>query len=271
MKRVVIFGPSSWDTVIKIGKFPENGGFAQGLSRLERPGGAGLNIASAVASSGVMTKFHTYVGKDLIGMELKNQLLASPIQELDVQEIDGASLHAVITIDEDGERTIFALERNRFSELDLKIELSKDDIVVFPVWRGFYTEYLRLAQALGCFTVAGLNLLPDSEESADLVVGSEKDVQSLALDFDRCENVIVTAGLRGARIINASGSVELEVKKVNVVDATGAGDSFLSGVLVGLAQNRSLIYAGKIGINWATQTVQEHGSLPAAWRDSYCE
>lgn len=267
----MIFGPSSWDTVIRIEKFPENGGFAQGLSRLERPGGAGLNIASAVASSGVLTKFHTYVGKDLIGENLKKVLATGPIQDLDIKEIDGASLHAVITIDENGERTIFALERNRFEALDISLDLREEDIVVFPVWRTFYTCYLNAAQAKGCFTVAGLTLLAEGREKADLVVGSEKDVDSIQPDFEKCKSVIITRGSRGAKILTKNGTSELGAKAVDVVDATGAGDSFLSGVLVGLAQNRSLEESGNIGINWATQTVQEFGSLPAPWQGSYCD
>lgn len=98
MSRVVVFGPISLDTVVEIETFPENGGFVQGLRRSERVGGAGLNIAAAVASAAIPTKFFSYVGDDEIGKYLKNQVELLGLDAKDVQTISGPSLHAVITM-----------------------------------------------------------------------------------------------------------------------------------------------------------------------------
>jgi ribokinase len=271
MRRVVIFGPTSWDTVIEIGEYPENGGFAQGETRIERPGGAGMNIASAVATSGVRTSFYTYVGTDEIGKNLLNNLNSSLIQELHVKQLSGPSLHALITIDSLGERTIFALEKNRFPELNLSIDLTSEDIVVFPVWRNFYFPYFLAAKDKGSFIVTGLNALNEGEVTANLIVGSEKDVTSTSIDFERFNSAIVTAGARGATILTKDEVTKVSAKKVKVTDATGAGDSFLAGVLVGLAKGLSLKEAGIVGRNWSAQTVQEKGSVPKIWNPLYME
>jgi sugar/nucleoside kinase (ribokinase family) len=269
MRRVAIFGPTSRDTVIEISEYPENGGFAQGETQVERLGGAGLNIASAVATSGVRTSFYTYVGTDEIGKDLLNNLRASKIQELYVKQLPGPSLHALITVDSRGERTIFALEKNRFSELNLNVDFTAEDIVVFPVWRNFYLPYLKAAKDKGSFIVTGLNALNEGEVTADLIVGSEKDVTSTSIDFERFNSAIITAGSKGSKILRKNEVIEFCAKNVKVIDATGAGDSFLAGILVGLAKGLALKDAGIVGRNWAAQTVQEKRSLPTSWRNEF--
>jgi sugar/nucleoside kinase (ribokinase family) len=51
--------------------------------------------------------------------------------------------------------------------------------------------------------------------------------------------------------------------------ATGAGDSFLSGILVGLAGGAALNSAIGTGINWATVAITEVGSIPPRWREEF--
>ena len=116
MKQVLIFGPTSWDTVIRIDKYPLNGGFVQSLMRDERAGGVGMNIAAAVSSASIETLLYSYVGTDEIGKNLRKQMEEFEFSKENIKEIPGASLHALITVDGTGERTIFALEKNRFPE-----------------------------------------------------------------------------------------------------------------------------------------------------------
>ena len=124
MKQVLIFGPTSWDTVIRIDKYPENGGFVQSLMRDERAGGVGMNIAAAVASASIETLLYSYVGTDEIGKNLRKQMEEFEFSKENIKEIPGASLHALITVDGTGERTIFALEKNRFPEINFHVNFS---------------------------------------------------------------------------------------------------------------------------------------------------
>lgn len=265
MRRVVVIGPTSWDTVIDIANYPVNGGFAQGKNHSERPGGAGMNIAAAVASSGVQTRFVSYVGDDTIGKQLLEYLERTAIQEIDVKVLPGASLHAVITVDDDGERTIFALEENRFSEIQSSVAFEKDDIVVFPVWRTFYRTMLDLAHSVGATTVVGLNAIQDKEIEAEYIVGSINDVTDFEFASDRFHIAIITRGSHGVEILDGQEKEQLPAKSVPIVDATGAGDSFLAGLLVGLAQGKQARESAVIGIHWASAAIQSSSSVPPLW------
>ena len=265
MKRVIIVGPTSWDTVINIVNFPENGGFAQGKNRSERPGGSGLNIAAAVASSGVRTRLISYVGDDNIGSGLLENLQRTAIQEIDVKVLPGPSLHAIITVDDDGERTVFALEENRFSEIESSVTFDKNDVVVFPVWRAFYRTMLESAQLVGATTVVGVNAIKDKDIHAEYIVGSIKDVTDFEFDSDRFQIAVITKGPEGVEIFYGHEKEQLPAKPVPIVDATGAGDSFLAGMLVGLAQGERARESAEIGIHWASFAIQSSSSVPPHW------
>lgn len=269
MKQVLIFGPTSWDTVIRIDKYPENGGFVQGLKRDERAGGAGLNIAAAVSSASINTLLYSYVGTDDIAKNLKKQMKEFEFSKENIREIPGASLHALITVEESGERTIFALEKNRFAEINFDINFLQNQIVVFPVWRDFYLPYLQMANAAGAKTVVGMGAITNSAATASIMIGSEKDVSEFNPDFNRFETTIITRGASGIKLITEKCTEEVGVKSFKVVDATGAGDSFMAGVLVGLASGAILNSAVRIGINWAAAAITEVGSVPPKWRKEF--
>lgn len=269
MKRVMIFGPTSWDTAVNVREYPQNGGFAQGLRRDERAGGAGMNIAAAISSANITTSFFSYVGSDEIGRNLRDHLESLSISNLVVDTLEGASLHAVIIIDDEGERTIIALEPNRFAELNYQVDFHSEDIVVFPVWRDFYNQYLQLANQKAAFTVVGLGAVHDFDVKANLIIGSEKDVSNFEFDSTRFGTAIITMGSSGIKWINSNESKVISARIVEVEDATGAGDSFLSGVIVGLARGKPMRVALEIGMNWAKTAVQVKGSCPPKWDDSF--
>lgn len=269
MSCVLVFGPISLDTVVEIEAFPENGGFVQSLRRSERVGGAGLNIAAAVASAAISTRFFSYVGDDEIGTHLKNQVELLGLDTRDLQTIAGPSLHAVITVDQSGERTVIALEKNRFADIAIEVEFVAEDIVVFPVWRDFYFDYLEKARRSGARTVVGLNAQANKLVHADLIIGSEKDIPEFEFNRLRFSSAIVTRGKKGVSVYEGELESALPSKPVSVIDATGAGDSFLAGVLVGLAKDVELRTAAEIGVEWASSAIQKQGSIPPKWRPEF--
>jgi sugar/nucleoside kinase (ribokinase family) len=267
MKRVWLVGPISWDTVIEIDSFPTNGGFAQGKNRKERAGGSASNTAIALASTGVETHLISFVGDDSIGQKLVDNLKNAPALKSHISTLAGPSLHAVITIDNLGERTVFALEENRLSQIEFNFRFDSNDILCFPVWRDFYLPWLLQGRSDGAYTIIGLTRTMSDEVEADLAVASTQDTESLSIDSKKILKTIITKGSGGSTLIEGDSQVSIPAIPTVVTDATGAGDSYLAGVLYALATGKSLAEAMQIGTKWATVTVEIESSIPPNWSE----
>ncbi len=265
-RRVWVVGPIAWDSVYYLDKLPQPGEFAQTYRNVERPGGTAANSAIAIATAGIETGFVGYVGDDVLSSKLMETLQNSEIKNLHMQKLFGAPSHVAIYIDRTGERTIIGLSEDRLDVVTLAgVNLQPGDIVVFQLWREHFQKDLELARAAQCLIVVGVEALT-TDISADIVIGSESD-SLLDLEMTqlltRFERVVITHGARGATEHSSTGSIELPALKVDAIDATGAGDSFLAGYITALARD---IEDGRerlaLGITWAALAVQSEKSIP---------
>ena len=75
------------------------------------------------------------------------------------------------------------------------------------------------------------------------------------------ENVIVTLGEHGSRIHSGGSTATVSaVTPKQVVDPTGAGDAYRSGLLKGLSMGLSVFESAKIGAATASFCVENHGT-----------
>ncbi|MBF0330125.1 MAG: carbohydrate kinase family protein [Nitrospirae bacterium] len=75
------------------------------------------------------------------------------------------------------------------------------------------------------------------------------------------EIIITTLGEKGSLISSASGDEEISVAKVkDVVDPTGAGDAFRSGLLKGIASGKSLVTSAKMGAVASAYAIEHYGT-----------
>lgn len=266
-RRIWIIGPLSMDTVISIKQYPVNGGFAQATSRKDRPGGSASNTAVALASAGAEVHLVSFVGDDEIGEHLINYLSQIVGLNSHVETLPGPSLHALITVDGRGERTVFALEQNRLPSIRFDFKFEREDIVCFPVWRDEYLKWLKQANLEAGLTVVGSRAILNSEVIADIAIGSESDADVRRLNFDRIRSFIITQGVRGSKYFDARESIHLPAFEVDSVDATGAGDAYLAGILLGLAEGSSIRTAMGNGTKWAAMTVSTESSVPPPWSE----
>lgn len=77
------------------------------------------------------------------------------------------------------------------------------------------------------------------------------------------QTLIVTMGEKGALIYTDDGLVEVPSIQVDVVDTTGAGDAFNSGLAVALAQGKPLIEAVKYGCCAGAVACTKLGVIPS--------
>ncbi len=87
--------------------------------------------------------------------------------------------------------------------------------------------------------------LPELLPALDLLFVNEQEHR--ALDTSGCPLVVVKRGARGASARTAAGTVDAAAPAVDVVDATGAGDSFDAGFLAGWLRELPLDQALRLG------------------------
>lgn len=77
------------------------------------------------------------------------------------------------------------------------------------------------------------------------------------------EKVLVTLGKDGVRYATSSDLVHVPAKSIEVIDTTGAGDSFIAGFVSGLAEGQPFKKAVQKGIDVASLTCQRMGAQGA--------
>lgn len=265
--RVWIVGPVAVDTVAYLKKLPSAGSFTRPERLVERIGGSSANVAIALAATGVETGFISYIGNDANGQKIRENLSASKIKHLHLQEVDGQSNHALVMIDSSKDRTIVALTDSHLDELTLSnIAFESTDIVVFSLWRPFFFDHLRLVQSLGCRTIVGLEALKDLRiEGVECAIGSESELggEAPTKHLNRFQRIVVTRGASGADDYQGREVFHQEAIAGKVIDTTGAGDSFLAGFLAILARGDGEIGTDlAYGARWAAATISREGSQP---------
>lgn len=101
--------------------------------------------------------------------------------------------------------------------------------------------------------------------SATTITEAERIAKSLLVDRGVRKAVIVTLGGQGvvAAYYNEEGGVLTEhvpAQKVNVVDTTAAGDTFIGGFTVSYMEGRGVLESIKRGVEASARTVQQKGA-----------
>ncbi|MEV0492287.1 ribokinase [Streptomyces atratus] len=259
---------------------PQPGQTVRGGGLVIGSGGKSANQAVAASRLGASVSMVGAVGRDEHGGILRGALEREGIDTSRVQSFsDVATGTALITIDHEGENTIVVSPGANGVLCDRDIELARETIaqaavlgLAFEVDDRVLLTAARIAHSSGGQVVlnpspyrtphpdllAMVDLLVLNElELADMV-GAELAEQSwddiCRVLFERfgIRRTVVTAGARGAMVLNHAGGVGPDTQAhvvriapitVSAVDTTGCGDAFLGAVLAGLADGRTVVDA----------------------------
>lgn len=263
-----VHGPSAWDTVVEIEEFPKPGEFIRAIKKSERPGGSGLNVAMALATTGEEIGFITYLGSDAYGAQIKSLIANSGIKKIEIKDSKLPTLHALILKDGSGERTIIALEPTQMGELGISdIKFKSQDIFLFTIWRDEYKPLLTRLNSLGVICIVGAKALEDTDVKAEHVVGSKSDFKIIDLESAkaRFDNIVITDGANGATMYSKDAEIHQNSLAKVVNDATGAGDSFLAGYALAVAKEMSDSQRLYLASAWSAEALASDSSLPPSW------
>lgn len=276
----------------------------------QNPGGAPANVLACLNKCGKKTAFIGKVGSDMHGQFLVNVLNNSGIRTDGVVMDDSVfTTLAFVALSDSGERS-FSFARKPGADTCLTQEELKEEIIrdskVFHIGslsltaepaKGTTFRALEIAKEAECIISYDPNYrapLWDSKEAAiegmrsvisyvDVMKISDEET-ALLTDIVEPEGaakklvdmgisvVAVTLGADGALVCTKEGSMIVPGYKADMVDTTGAGDSFWGGFLKCLIEsgkkpeNVSLQEAAefaKYGNAVASLCVEKRGAIPA--------
>ncbi len=288
MSKIIVVGSINMDVVTLIARHPRLGETIFGSDVKFIPGGKGSNqaVAASRLADGVMLVGK--LGKDAFGTAL-NQFLQKENLNLDHLSFSDTapSGTAIISVDENSENTIIVVSGSNF-EISIEdvapVSIGAGDIVVAPfeVPQEALKAIFLEAKKVGASTVLnpapagpfidGLRELCDylivNETELAYFAGSEVVSEDLDVIHEQArtirehqgQTIIVTLGDKGLVCLHGNDSLNIEGRKVNSVDTTGAGDCFVGAFAAALSDGKTIEYALRFANTAAALSVQRLGA-----------
>jgi ribokinase len=289
--EIVVVGSLNMDLVARTPRLPAPGETVSGHAFATVPGGKGANQAVASARLGARTAMIGCVGDDAFGERLRSGLEADGIDCAGVRRAPGTSSGvALIVVDDAGRNGIVVVPGANGllspADVDARAEtLAAARAVVFQLEVPLATVEHAARRARGLGKTVVLNpaparpLPPDLLASTDVLVPNELEAAALVGAPVRSVEDAIAAGRRlraaGAGIVlvtlGAAGVVEVgpgdarhhPAARVEAVDTTAAGDTFIGGLCAALVRGRLLPDAIAFAQAAAAVSVTRPGAQPS--------
>ena len=283
MKKILVFGSLNIDIVYSLDHIVRPGETILSSSIEKNAGGKGLNQACAISKTGLDVYMAGCVGED--GGMLLDTLTSFGVDISNVERVDIPTGNAIIERSKDGENSIILFAgANRVIEKEMITRVlssfGREDIIVLQNEINGLSDIIDVADERGMYVV--FNPAPfDSSifslplDKVDLLVVNEiegagisgKDENASYVEIldalrekYRDNEVIMTCGKNGSYWQKGSERIYQEAFKVDAVDTTAAGDTFIGYFIA----SRELGYNISESMEYATKassiTVQRKGA-----------
>lgn len=290
--RVAVLGSMNADYTVRTQRLPQPGETVAGGQLEILPGGKSSNQAATAALLGAQVGMFGALGTDTNADFLASKLAGAGVRTEHIARMDGPSGTTVITVAEsDGENTIVyspganhkltvdyvrshAAELTSYSVLGLCLESPMDAVI----------EAARTARAAGMTVllndspfmahlpvelIENVDILLVNEHEVAQIIGLDPDIEWASADWSAIgqalhklgfDRAIITLGALGSCVIDGETIERVDGVRVDAVDTTGCGDSYMGTVLAGLASDLSLADSARLAAYVAAYAACGYGA-----------
>lgn len=289
--NVVVIGSLNMDLVTRAPRLPKGGETLIGHSFTTVSGGKGANQAVAAARLGAQVAMIGCVGNDDYGVQLRDALLAEQIDCQAVSTVEDSSGVALIVVDDNSQNAIVivagangALTEAVVDRFDAVLQAADVIICQLEIPDASVGHALKRGRELGKTVIlnpapASRPLPADWYAAIDYLIPNESEASALSgLPVDSLASaeiaasqliamgagkVIITLGAQGSLFADGQRFEHFPAPKVNAVDTTAAGDTFVGGFASALAGGQTEAEAIRYGQIAAALSVTRAGAQPS--------
>lgn len=290
MKKILCIGDLALDVISQL-KEPINYGNDTASKISSHPGGQAANVATWITRTNSKAHLVARTGNDPVGFALISDLDKYGVEHLNLMHSGRPTGVVVILVDSNGERTMFPdnganadLEVSDLPSLDdvdgvylsgyalldfrsrdavlamiKKVKAAGKPIYFDPTTTGAMKIVSR-EEVLSWVSLMD-GILLNSEEA--LYLGEATDVESAEKNLAQLTPlVVIKLGSKGAMGMHDGQVAKVSAVTTNVVDTTGAGDSFAAGFIPKWLETSDLTQALTSGAALAAKCVASVGARP---------
>lgn len=287
--KIFTVGSINMDLVINAPFIPENGMTINGNGFMTNPGGKGANQAVAVSKLGGNSYMIGAVG-DSFGDELKETLDRYGVNTEFVKRCDDVSSGIAVIVVVDGDNRII-LSRGANDRIDTELidraleQACEGDYLIcqLEIPQKMVRYALQQAKKKGMITV--FNPAPAAElidgilDNVDIINMNQSETEFYTgiypvdektqmdaahkLSLMGVSTIIITLGAQGSCAIDKGAYHRVDGYKVNAIDTTTAGDTYIGAFVSRISEGGSLLDAMRYASLASSVTVTREGAQKA--------
>lgn len=278
-------GSANLDLVTTCQSLPRPGETLLATSYREGPGGKGSNQAHAAARMGAAVSFVGLRGPDPAGQVLADALAAEGVDTSGFTITDGPTGRALVMVDAAAENSIVVVQgtnallttehvRSVPAVADADVVVSQMEVpleavqAASEVCTGIFVLNPAPAQPLPPALLAATDVLVVNETEYQTVLGAAlpddlTEIAAAAAQPQSPGTIVATLGGRGAAVCHQGVVTVLAAPAVEVVDTTGAGDTFVGVLAAELAAGSDVVTAARTAVVAASLSTRRLGATAA--------
>ena len=266
---LTVIGSVNLDIVASGAALPSPGETVTGATLQRHPGGKGANMALAAQRLGANVSVIARVGEDAFADEALSLLRASGADVSGVRATPELPTGvALIAVSAEGENQIIVASGANDALLTKDIPPLETQAVLSVLEVPIETVVAAAEQTIGFFAVNLAPALPVPNaliENSDLIIVNEGEAAVYGDQLNGARGLVaITYGSKGAALFSGGKKIaEAQPPTVEVVDTTGAGDTFSAAITVALCEGKDPGAALKFAVAASALAVTKAGAQPS--------